>query len=274
MEEKETIKRSKGQHLKKNEVKTEILRYILDNDSPVLEPDIREHLKKTFGTNDSKTMKAHFQDLLKLNCVRKITNSGKENEWRIDSIKQLINIKENFKEIELHSHKRSIEIVVNKFTGEIEFPSVGSIVSPDEGTIRAYLRLSPTFYYMCMFTDLEIFYYRSSQLNLFSNDILDHATSKGMRDTDVLYDFLYKELPYLAFKQCVYMDILTGKESDISDYAKVYVSLKELGNMVWDPIELDKIAELHGVKPSDIIHDNYLKYSREADDCIKNFKIK
>jgi hypothetical protein len=125
-----------------------------------------------------------------------------------------------------------------------------------------------------MFTDLEMFYYRSSELNLFSNDILDHATAKGIRNVDVLHDFLYKELPYIAFKQCVYMDILTGKESEISDCAKVYVSSKELGNMVWDPIELEKIAELHGVKPSDIVHENYLKWSREADECIKDFKMK
>lgn len=302
MEKRETTKRSRGQHLKKNEVKIEILRYILDNDSPVLEPDIREHLKKTFGINDSKTMKAHFQDLQKLNCVRKITNLGKENEWRIDSIKQLNKLKENFKEIELHSYKKPIEIVVNKFTGEIELPFKGTIVSPDEGTIRAYLRLSQTFFYLCMSTDVVDFYYRCNRLNVYSNEINSHATAKGIdldynlvlsEDSDPdsglisfdldldsklkldsYNDFYYKELPYLAFKQCVYMDILTGKDSMMFPYARIYINLKESGAMSWDPIELEKYAKSHGVKPSDIIHDTYLEYSREADDYIKNFKIK
>lgn len=302
MEKKETTKRCRGQHLKRNEVKTEILRYILDKDDPVLEPDIREHLRKTFGTNDSKTMKAHFQDLQKFNCVRKITNSGKENEWRIDSIKQLINIKENFKEIKLHSHKKPIEILVNKFTGEIELPFKGIIVSPDEGTIRAYLRLSPTFFYLCMSTDIIDIYYRCDRLNVYSNEINSHATAKGIdldynlvlsEDSDpdlglILFDldpdskfkldshddFYYKELPYLAFKQCVYMDILTGKDSLMFPYARIYIHLKESGAMSWDPIRLDKYAKSHGVTPSDIIHNSYLKYSKEADDYITNFKIK
>ncbi|HEX3013701.1 MAG TPA: hypothetical protein VHO92_05465 [Methanobacterium sp.] len=302
MEKRQEIKRGRGQHLKKNEVKTEILRYILDKNSPVLEPDIREHLKKKFGTNDSKTMKTHFQELQKLNCIKKIANVGKENEWRIDSIKQLNSIKENFKEIELHSCKKPIEILVNLFTGEIKYFSKGTIASPDEGTIRAYLRLSPTFFYLCMSTDIVELYYRFDRLNDYSNEISSHATAKGIDIDYSLYsrensdpksrlilldsdldlklkidsynDFHYKELPYLAFKHCFYMDVLTGKDSMMHQYAKNYISLKESGTVLWDPAQLEKYVKSSGMKPSDFIHNNYLECSRDADDYLKKFNIK
>ena len=127
MNEIEEAKRQRGQHLKKNEAKVEILKFVLDNDSPVLEPDIREHLKKTFGTNDSKTMKVHFQNLQKLQCIKKVANSGKENEWKIDSVKHLKNINENFKEMELNRFKKAVEIIVNIFT-DLEKITIGDFI--------------------------------------------------------------------------------------------------------------------------------------------------
>jgi hypothetical protein len=303
MDEKEEIKRGRGKHLKKNEAKIEILKYIIDNDGPVIEPDIREHLKKTFGIKDTKTIKLHFKDLQKLQCIKKISNSGKENEWRIDSIKQLNNIKENFKGIDLHCYKRPIEILVSQFTSEIELPFKGIVVSPDESTIRAYLRMSPTFFDLCMSIDIIDLYERCEILEGYSREIGSQANAKGM---DLNYslvlsegsdpasdsvsfdidsegklnlcaydDFIQSELPYLAFKQCVYMDILTGKYSTMStNKARMYIVLKESATLLWNQKNLEKYAKSHGIEPSDVMRNSYLEYSRQAEDYIKDLKIK
>lgn len=302
MDVKEETKRLRGQHLKKNEAKIEILKYILDNDSPVIEPDIREHLRKTFGIKDTKTIKLHFKDLHKLQCIKKISSSGKENKWKIDSIEQLNNIKENFKGIDLHRYRGPIEILVNQFISKIELPFSGYIVSPDEGTIRAYLRMSPAFFDLCMSIGIIDLYEGCNTLEGYFREIASQADAQGMDldynlimseysdpesdsvlfDIDpegksklsAYYDFIHSELPYLAFKQCVGMDILTGKGLSMSSKAKMYVMLKESATRLWNQKDLEEYARSHGIEPSDVIRNNYIEYSREAEDLIKDLKIK
>jgi hypothetical protein len=269
----EKTKRCQGQHLRKNEVKTEILRYILHSDKPVLEPDLRDHLKNVFATSDMKTMKVHFQDLQKLHCIRKIANSGKENEWRIDSINNLANIKENFEEIELYRYKRAIEIIVNKFTISKEISVLNSISSPDKVDLRAYLKLSPTFFDICMFTDIETLYTRWLNFSNLSDDVNAVIGLLALQDKKFLdpsKEFYRKELPYMVFKHCVFMDVLTGKKSSMLPRAQEFIEIKESESM--NAEEFEKFVESLGNDPIDFIRDDYLKALRMLEDSLKKFR--
>jgi hypothetical protein len=275
MVEKGKNKRCQGQHLKKNEVKTEIIQYILKNDNLILEPDLRDHLKNMFGISDIKTMKNHFKDLQKLQCIKKITNSGKENEWRIDSIKHLYNIKKSFEEIELYRYKRAVEIIANKFTNSEVITVLNSISSPEKSSFRAYLKLSPTFFDMCMVTDIETLYNRW----IYFSDLLDDRDVAigilALRDKEFIEpskDYYRKELPYTVFKQCVLMDVLTGTKFTMLPHARQYIELKESGSM--DSEELEKFVEPLGNDPIDLIRDDYLKETRRLEESFKKIREK
>jgi hypothetical protein len=251
-------KLSRGQHLKRKETKVEILKYVLNSDSSVPEPNIREHLTKTFGTRDTKTMKVHFEDLRKFECMKKMAKSGLDNKWEIDSLKHLEKIKEKFvKEIKLNCHKKAINIVLAKFTGVkslmVDFGSLyggedmliladlfpiteedffNFPVSINENSFREYLEASPTFFEMCMYTDIEILFDRWISLSTLADDYLifytDHKTRLGMSKDEALRDFYIKELPFLAFSHCVYMDVLKGENKTSKTDALIKIKYMEI----------------------------------------------
>ncbi|AKB32595.1 hypothetical protein MSSIH_1905 [Methanosarcina siciliae HI350] len=243
MTDTEKPKRSRGQHLKKNEVKVEILNSILKRELPVLESDIKEHLYETFGTRDVKTKNIHLQDLQKLQCIKKISNSGSDDKWEIDSLGHLNNIKKNFTQIELNQYKKAIEIVSVKFTNlrsillDNDSFSCGALypktedgltilpVSINETDFKDYLEASPTFFDMCMSADVTILFNRWFRLSQVNGD--EDTFIKCRREIEgidsmapypkerfyiVTKDFYAKELPFIAFRQCISMDILKGKD--------------------------------------------------------------
>ena len=252
MTDSEKPKRSRGQHFKKNEVKAEILNYILNREFPVLESDLKEHLHETFGTRDVKTKKIHLRDLQKLQCVKKISNSDSEDKWEIDSLGHLNSIKENFKQIAFNCYKKAIEIILVKFTnlksimvdlfifpGRISgdditdlFPVIEGVegsfvifpVSINEHYLRKYLEMSPTFFDMCMSTNVEILYDRwvnLSNLTDYLDFYVDHQARNGISINEVRRNFYIKELPFLAFSHCVYMDILKGENQTTEAHSLV-----------------------------------------------------
>ena len=250
MTDSKKTRRSRGQHLKKNEAKIEILNYIFKSECPVLEPDLREHLNNTFGTRDIKTMKAHFWDLQKIQCIKKISDSGPENKWEINSLKQLNNIKENFKEIKLNCYKKAIEIVLvqfvnlksvaihdltfSPFTRINELPGMSlekteddlSIlpVSIDENSFRKYLEMSPTFFDMCMSISVENLYDRWLSLAVLTSDMeyyVENRRESGIGLCTAFMDFYTKELPFVAFSYCVYMDILKGECQNLDAHSLI-----------------------------------------------------
>lgn len=180
MDKEEKIKRRRGEHLNKNEVKTEILKYVLDNNSPVLEPYIREHLKEKLNISDTKTMKSHFSDLQELQCIKKIGNKGLENEWKIDSLKQLKNIREKFPEIKLNTYDKSLNIILKEWDYSIE--SINGF--------KFYIRLllSTSFFDECMTVDIETLISRAWKIYLFEKGFNENQViSEYLNDCYVLY---------------------------------------------------------------------------------------
>jgi hypothetical protein len=88
------------------------------------------------------------------------------------------------------------------------------------------------------------------------------------------YDFYIRELPYLAFKNCIFTDVLSGKESGMLEQAKFYITIKDLYTRQWDPYSVNENPELLMEEPSTILHKNYSEFSDIADYNIRDLTKK
>ena len=116
-------KRSQGQHCKKNEVKTEIIDYILSNGGEVSGPNIRRHLKEKYRIVDRKNIEDHLKKLNSgYHCVEKIEpdRDGCENKWAINKIKNLKNIKKEFSSIQLSDYTKTKDILIKENFPDIQ----------------------------------------------------------------------------------------------------------------------------------------------------------
>jgi len=116
-------KRRQGQHCKKNEVKTEIIDYILSNKGEVSGPDIRRHLKEKYGIVDRKNIEDHLKKLEnECHCIEKIepVRDGYENKWVINKIKNLKNIKNEFSNTQLSVYTKTKAILIKENFPDIQ----------------------------------------------------------------------------------------------------------------------------------------------------------
>ena len=101
--------RNKGEHLKKNKVKTEIIRYILSKDDVVPGPDIIKYLLIKYNIVDERrTSGLDLRDLQNQHCIEKIPHEpGLENKWKIEKIENLRNIRERYPDVKLNKYTKS-----------------------------------------------------------------------------------------------------------------------------------------------------------------------
>jgi hypothetical protein len=146
---KKTDIRGVGKRLKEGEVETDIVEYILNNSSKVSTPNIRAFLKNKHGLHDRTSIDEHLSFLLDENCIKKFSSKrGFKNHWDVKSLKHLKNIKQQFKEIELQTYKKSVNIIIK----ELFFD-----VSPDnKSTLIKQLSSSTSFFDVCMKTETDI----------------------------------------------------------------------------------------------------------------------
>lgn len=97
----ERIKRSQGQHYKKNEIKIEIIKYILSKNDAVPGSEIRDHLKEKYGIVNKRNIKDHLEKLNKDHCIEKFDLVADDfgNKWDITKFENLKKIKTHYPEI-------------------------------------------------------------------------------------------------------------------------------------------------------------------------------
>jgi hypothetical protein len=152
--------KKQGERLKQYETKSNIIKYILENNGPVREPDIRKYLDEKYGIKDQSRINRHLHELKKDNYIELIppTKTCLRNKWDIIKFEHLSNIKikirdeESFKKILLNAYEKSLMILCQKS---------GYNIKTLEG-LKIYNRmlLSPSFFDTCMDTDIETLYYR------------------------------------------------------------------------------------------------------------------
>lgn len=144
--------RNQGDHLKWNEVKAGIVRFVISSDEAVPEPDIREFLRNEYKITDPGNIKKHLSDLQHrpYSCIEKIPpkQRGFANKWDIKNIENLRNIRSYFPEIQLTIYEKSLNIILK------EHPHYANSLA--EIGFRARLVQSPSFFDECLKTNAEI----------------------------------------------------------------------------------------------------------------------
>jgi hypothetical protein len=141
--------KKQGDHLKPYETKSYIIEYILGNSGPVGEPTIRDHLKEKYDLGDQGTINKHLHYLKNIRCIELIqTEKGLRNKWDIRKDEHLINIRNNFSDIQLNKYEKSLLIILQKSSYNI-FSFAGLFL---------YIRLllSVSFFNACLGTSIEI----------------------------------------------------------------------------------------------------------------------
>jgi len=154
--------KSKGDHLKRKEVKSSILEFILRNNGPVAEPAIRVYLKKKHGVIDQSTINKHMHNLQNLICIELIPpKKGLRNYWNITTLLHLKNIRFYFEEIKLNTHGKSLDILLTERL-LIEHPLKKDSMRAKKSFVQLFL--SASFFDMCIKTNVETLYARASEL--------------------------------------------------------------------------------------------------------------
>jgi hypothetical protein len=146
---KENMKRARGGHSKPNKVKIGIIKFILQNNGPILESKIREYVENSYAIKNQKTVNTHLHDLKDLGCIERISyQKGLPNNWDITKLKHLKNLRQCFKEIKLKPCEKSINILID----ELFFD-----VSPDnKKDLIRQLSVSVSFFNVCVETGTGI----------------------------------------------------------------------------------------------------------------------
>jgi hypothetical protein len=153
MAENETNKRLRGQRCKNKEVKTEIIKYILNANTAVSGSEIRAHLRVKYGITDTKNIKTHLEQLKKNNCIEKFKLTGDDfgNEWDITKFENLQKIGELFPEIQQNESKKWSSIMpIEEIRKYLDFLS--------RGVIEDHLRASKKYYDMWLKGDFKTVY--------------------------------------------------------------------------------------------------------------------
>ena len=167
MEENEITKRSQGQHYKKNEIKIEIIKYILDKNDAVPGSEIRNHLREKYGIVNKRNIKDHLEKLNKDHCIEKFDLVADDygNKWDITKFENLKKIKKYFSEIRLNEYGKSLSLMsVEEIGADLDF--LPNFLS--DYKLRVQLRVSPKFFDMCLDGDFKTVYsqtYRFYQLS-------------------------------------------------------------------------------------------------------------
>ena len=115
MNENKKSRRCRGEHLEEGEVKVGIIKYILSRNAILPGPDIIKYIQKKYGLTDETNIRAHLNDLAKKNCIEKISREpGSNNNWKIEELENLLNIRKHYPEIQLNKYEKSLNIIVEK----------------------------------------------------------------------------------------------------------------------------------------------------------------
>ncbi len=172
--------KKQGDRLKQSETKSNIIKYILENNGPIGEPDIRKHLYVKYEIKDQSRINRHLHELKEDNYIELIppTKTGLRNKWNITKFEHLENIKRKgeedtyFKKISLNEYEKSLMIICKKR---------GHNIRTLEG-LKIYnrMRLLPSYFNMCMDTDIQTLYNRVWVIYLEDNEFKDQYFKKPL----------------------------------------------------------------------------------------------
>lgn len=294
--------KKQGDRLKQYETKSNIIKYILENNGPIGEPDIRKHLYVKYEIKDQSRINRHLHELEQYNFIEVIppTKTDLRNKWNITKFEHLENIKRKgeedtyFKKISLNEYEKSLMIICKKR---------GYNIRTLEG-LKIYnrMRLLPSYFNMCMDTDSKTLYNRVWNIYLEDNEFKDQYFKKPLNSfyidfikdnpkTEINREALYKKIMNCKFIRYEYLrensqltmdeDQKTLSEERIRLDRDKIVHLRSEFNLSIDNLLLyyllnyDRVAGIHSpeaidftkkIRKSEAIRDYLLAKSKNQED--------
>lgn len=149
-------------HFGPNEVKIDILEFILKNNESVSEVEVREYLNTKYGGIDQSNVNRHLHGLEGLGCLELdlLAKKSRSNFWGIQKLEHLKAIKSEKFAMQLNTFEKSLNIVLHSLgVGRKSSRYVHFFIM---------MRLSPSFFNMCMGADIELL--RSRAREIFNHD--------------------------------------------------------------------------------------------------------
>lgn len=151
MNEENQIKCTKSGLPKNDKVKMRIIELVLDAPRTVQERNVVTYLIDSETIKCQSSVNRHCNDLYNMGCLDKIGSkrSINLNKWNIKNTKNLKNISLKFPEIKLNTYEKALNILYKELN--LDFQKINDL------KIYILLRLSRSFFNMCITTDSETF---------------------------------------------------------------------------------------------------------------------
>ena len=107
-------KKEQTHRLKQSQIKTSLVDLMMRTRISIPEPEIRVYLHKKYGVKDQGTINIHLHSLEKLGCIDLITTNKevtRANQWGIETLDNLKNIRQHFPDIPFNKYEKSLQIV-------------------------------------------------------------------------------------------------------------------------------------------------------------------
>lgn len=140
-----------GGHLNIGEIKSSILKFILENKEPVGEPAIRKYLLDKYDVIDQGNINRHLHYLRKHECTELIPpqKKGLSNQWDIKKLRNLKSIRKEFPKLRLNEHEKAINIIIMELCNDKEHFCFEWL------KLHIQLLLSVSFFDTCLEIDIE-----------------------------------------------------------------------------------------------------------------------
>jgi hypothetical protein len=167
-----------------NEIKTDILKFLLKNENSVSEPTIRQYLKEKYGVVDQGTVNTHLKKLNELGSIEKVTPTKKtrSNYFDVQTMDNLRNINSEFPKVSLLSFDKSIKICLEELVGEGLIESLDCL---EAKRFTIQFSVSKEYFDAFLKNGFRKLYSNAFKINPFSGDVI--KTKRYVEMIDEIY---------------------------------------------------------------------------------------
>lgn len=262
----EDQKRKRGSHLNRNERKSDIIRYILEKNGPVREPEIIKYLSELpdKSTSDQSTINKHLHKLREDGFIeltepkqsfKKTRRHGLTNSWGITKLGNVRKIMKEYPSLieNLQNSKLTLKLVLDALMKAIsqstkeeyaEIEDIKIILESYREDLRKKLKQSVSFFKFCVQDEYAII--RNSRDLAKLSDEDPYATFfviNGNSDDHFIIDVNTFGFD-VAFKACVALDIMERPADSGKDMKQTIECVKQIKNKVSDN-QIEQLKEYY-----------------------------
>lgn len=229
-------------HFAWNEVKTSIIKFVLESSGPVTEPAIREHLLDIYGAADQGLINRQLRTLKSSGCIEKVAPVKKSrlNYWNIKKLKNLENILIQYPDLVeiLQNSEHALDIVLISMIAALttyvkpeykEIEEINQYLAPIRADLMTKLKMSASFFKLCITTEYDM-YRNFSDLSEIS-DGGPHAHIFVIDDVPSV--FVKSALGAdVAFKSCISLEIMKRKGDSRKSMKDEIEYIQKMNNVV------------------------------------------